>query len=670
MTLATEHMEWLETDGLGGFASGTAGLVRTRRYHALLLTATTPPTGRLVLVSGFDARVETAAGARALSAQRYVPNVQSPDGEQYIRQFSAEPWPTWTFDLPGGGCLTQEILVQHGTGTVLVRWSQTADAAPVTLRIRPLYAGRDYHSLMHENPAFNFEVERRDGAVAVRPYGGVPMVVSWITGRYEHDPVWYRQFEYDHERARGLDAVEDLASPGAFVFHLGAGQSASWMLRAAPDGPVAPIAGDEVAAAADALLEGERERRARFATPLDRAADAYLVRRRSGRTVVAGYPWFTDWGRDTFIALRGVCLATGRLVEARDILIEWADAVSEGMLPNRFPDHGEAAEFNAVDASLWYVVAVHDFLAQTAGCADLVTPVQLQTLSRAVLRIVDGYAAGTRFGIRMDDDGLLAAGEPGVQLTWMDARVGDRVITPRTGKAVEVQALWVNALAVAARWDPRRTEDQQRAMASFADRFWNAEAGCLYDVVDVDHVRGTVDGALRPNQILAVGGLPLALIRGERARQVVDAVERALLTPMGLRSLAPAEAGYAPRYTGDAATRDAVYHQGTVWPWLIGPFAEAWIRVRRCTPSSKRHARARFLMPLLAHLQEAGLGHVSEVADAESPHAPRGCPFQAWSLGELLRLDRQVLAQSVPPRRPSSQRPERSRGLTAASYTP
>jgi predicted glycogen debranching enzyme len=347
---------------------------------------------------------------------------------------------------------------------------------------------------------------------------------------------------------------------------------------------------------------------------------------------VAGYPWFTDWGRDTFIALRGLCLAGERLDDARRILLAWAGAVSQGMLPNRFPDHGEAPEYNAVDASLWYAVAVHEYLAtEHAGAADA------QVLRDAVEAILDGYGAGTRFGIRADADGLLAAGAPGVQLTWMDARVGDWVVTPRIGKPVEVQALWLNALWIAARWAERFAAPLARGRAAFAARFWNPARGCLFDVVDVNHQPDTADPTLRPNQILAVGGLPLALVDGERARRIVDLVEAELLTPLGLRSLAPGEPGYAGRYEGDGPSRDSRYHQGTVWPWLIGPFVDAWVRVRGDSASARQEARQRFLRPLLAHLDEAGLGHVSEIADGDPPHRPRGCPFQAWSVGELLR---------------------------------
>jgi predicted glycogen debranching enzyme len=321
------------------------------------------------------------------------------------------------------------------------------------------------------------------------------------------------------------------------------------------------------------------------------------------------------------------------------------------MLPNRFPDHGEAPEFNAVDASLWYVVAASELLNWEDGRLTIVSRDDRKAIETAILRIVAGYAAGTRFGIRMDEDGLLAAGIPGVQLTWMDARVGERVITPRIGKPVEIQALWLNALNIAGKLDPRWRAPFERGMHSFPERFWNDERGHLADVVDVDHVSGTRDDTCRPNQILAVGGLPIALVSGERARRVVECLEQCLLTPIGLRSLAPDESGYAPRYEGDSSTRDAVYHQGTVWPWLMGSFVDAWLCVRGNTEAARVEARSRFVEPLMSHLDEAGLGHVSEIADAEAPFVPRGCPFQAWSLGELLRVERALLAASKSRRR-------------------
>jgi predicted glycogen debranching enzyme len=644
-----DRTEWVEADGLGGFASGTTAGIRTRRYHALLLTAMTPPTGRVVLVNGFDAWVDTPAGSFALSTQRYAPDVLHPDGASHITGFTNDPWPTWEFEAADGTRVIQEIFVQHGTGATVIAWTLVRGEGPVALRARPFLSGRDYHSMHHENGAFRFEANRNDAVVTFRSYDGLPTVVALSNGDYRQAPDWYRQFLYTAERDRGLDDTEDLASPGEFTWLLsGHGEQAIWVLQPGGAGSDQARDADEVVTLVAGARILERRRRDRFPTALDRAADAYLVQRGSGKTIVAGYPWFTDWGRDTFIAIRGLCLATGRLAEARDILVEWAGAVSEGMLPNRFPDHGEAPEFNAVDASLWYVVAAHELMQLDRGRTKLLTAEQQQALESAVKQIVGGYAGGTRFGIRMDADGLLSAGVPGVQLTWMDARVGDRVITPRIGKPVEIQALWLNALSVASQFEPTWREVFEKGRRSFGERFWSEDLGRLADVVDVDHVAGTRDDTFRPNQILAVGGLPVALVDGERARRVVDAVEQQLLTPIGLRSLAPGEPGYAPRYDGNSSARDAVYHQGTVWPWLIGPFVEAWVRVRGNTSAARRDARARFIDPLLSHLETAGLGHVSEIADAEPPFAPKGCPFQAWSLGELLRLDRMVLAESKP----------------------
>jgi predicted glycogen debranching enzyme len=389
------------------------------------------------------------------------------------------------------------------------------------------------------------------------------------------------------------------------------------------------------------LVDVEARRRKRFAAPLERAADAYVVRRGHGKTIVAGYPWFTDWGRDTFITLRGFMTLPDGLELAQQILLAWADTVSEGMVPNRFPDSGEMPEFNAVDASLWYVVAVHEFL-QAARAT--VAPATVSALRQAVAGIVAGYRDGTRYRIKMDEDGLLAAGVPGVQLTWMDAKVGDWVVTPRIGKPVEVQALWLNALKITGATAPEWRDLYRRALASFQLRFWNEASGCLFDVVDEGHEPGRNDPAIRPNQILAVGGLPYQVLIEPYASRVVEAVECLLLTPLGLRSLAPSEPGYRPHYGGGVFERDSGYHQGTVWPWLMGPFVEAWLRVRGNGTEAKREADSRFLSPLRAHLEVAGLGHISEVADAEPPYRPGGCPFQAWSLGEFLRA-RRLLAE-------------------------
>jgi predicted glycogen debranching enzyme len=629
--------EWLEADGLGGFASGCADGIRTRRYHALLLTATTPPTGRLVLVNGVEAWIETTEGRFALTSHRYAPDVTHPDGTSRIARFTKEPWPAWTYMLPSGLEVIHEVVALHGSPVVALSWkaSRPVDA---TLIVRPLLSGRDTHSTHHENGGFRFDASVDGARVHWQPYDGVPAVNVLANGSYVHAPEWYRNFRYDEERERGLDFLEDLASPGEFRFSLR--DSRAELVLAAGDAPTPRW--DDVAAI-------ERVRRARFPSLLHRAADDYIVRRGHGKTIVAGYPWFSDWGRDTFIAVRGLCIAGGRLADARAILVEWAGHVSEGMLPNYFPEAGQSAEYNSVDASLWFVVAVHELLERAAAAPRLVSRADRAVLENAVQSILDGYARGTRFGIHADDDGLLAAGEPGVQLTWMDARVDGREITPRIGKPVEIQALWINALRVGARTSPQWGKLADRAQASFGDRFWLEDSGYLADVVDEDHRAGIIDASFRPNQILAVGGLPVAVLDGERARRVVDAVEARLWTPAGLRSLAPGSPHYVPRYGGDPRSRDAAYHQGTVWPWIAGAFIEAWIRVRDDTPDAREAARRRFLDPMRAHYATAVFGgHLAEIADADAPHAARGCPFQAWSVGEAIRLGE--LIDTPPPK--------------------
>jgi predicted glycogen debranching enzyme len=624
-SMVDESAEFLEADGLGGFASGTATTVRTRRYHALLLVATQPPSARMVLVNGLEAMLARPGGDFALSSNRYDPEVIHPDGRRHIESFAPRPYPRWCFALPGGTRIEHGILVAPGHASTIAYW-KLLEGEGGNLIVRPFISGRDYHALHHENPAFNFQPEIDFNRVIVRPYHGVPAIVFDSNAEFVRQPDWYRNFSYAQEKARGLDYKEDLAVPGFFRWNLSRGEAFLMMSARGhePDDSFARI------------RSAELRRRKQLASPVAAAADAYLVRRGSGRTIIAGYPWFTDWGRDTFIAMRGLCLATGRLDHAREILLEWAGAVSQGMLPNRFTDSGEQAVYNAVDASLWYVVAVHDFL----RAAKRVSAADRKALQYAAQSILEGYTKGTRFGIRMDSDGLLRAGQPGVQLTWMDAKAGDWVVTPRIGKPVEVQALWINALRIGSSFNQRWAEAAAAAAEAFDRRFFDAARGCLYDVIDADHHAGAVDSALRPNQIFAVGGLPFQILQGERARSVVDMVEARLLTPAGLRTLDPADPRYQPHYEGGPRERDGAYHQGTVWPWLMGPFVEAWIRVRGATRSAKDEARRRFLEPMLKLLDPAGVGHLPEIADGDPPHPARGCPFQAWSVGEALRLQR------------------------------
>ncbi|RYC31921.1 glycogen debranching protein [Lichenibacterium minor] len=633
---AQDAAEWLEADGLGAYASGAVDGVRTRRYHALLIAPRTPPTDRLVLVNGVECFVETAAGRFALTSQRYNPGVLAPDGASRIASFAHEPWPSWTYALPDGTGIAHELFVEPNSGECVLRWRRlSGPEGPCRLAVRPLLTGRDHGGLHRRNDAFRFDAEATGGNVTWRPYADVPAATALTDGAYRHAPLWFDNVLYTVERERGLPDTEDVASPGVFAFDL-AERPATMVLRAG-DGRAT-----DAARHADDLAKLEKKRRKRFGSPLARSAAAYAVARGPGRTIVAGFPWFTDWGRDTFIALRGLLLATGRLDDARAVLLGWAAAVDGGMLPNRFPDTGAAPEFNAVDASLWFVVAVHDALDACAAAGRPLPARDEAELRDAAEAILDGYMRGTRFNIGMDRDGLIHAGEAGVQLTWMDAITDGRVWTPRRGKPVEVQALWINALAIAAaRWSDRWRAPERLARDGFAARFPDP-AGGLYDVVDVDGVPGTHDGRVRPNQVFAVGGLPFPVVEGEAARRVVDLVEAKLWTPLGLRTLSPDDPGYVARYRGDLARRDAAYHQGTAWPWLLGPFVDAWLGVRGRTGKAKRAAAARFLQPLMDHLDRNGLGHVSEVVDGDAPHHAGGCPWQAWSLGETIRIRRML----------------------------
>jgi predicted glycogen debranching enzyme len=512
-----------------------------------------------------------------------------------------------------------------------------APRAGCRLSVRPLISGRDLHALHHENAVFRFDADISGDRALWRPYTSLPAILARSNGRYRHDPVWYRRFLYVEEAARGLDAVEDLGAPGIFEWDLSRGE-ATLVLTAPRQSAEATTFRQPFGRWLTATRRAEEKRRAAFPSPLHRAADAYIVRRGNGSTIIAGYPWFTDWGRDTCIALRGLCLATSRLKDAREVLSIWAQALSAGMLPNQFAEQNGAPQYNSVDASLWFVIAVDALLRAAATLRPAIPRKERERLLDAVQAILTAYARGTRHGIRLDVDGLLAAGAPGVALTWMDVKIGDWVVTPRIGKPVEVEALWLNALAIGAATDEQWREPLERGRRAFAERFWNAERGCLYDVIDVTHESGEYDARVRPNQILAVGGLPLPLLDGERAAGVVAVVEQQLLTPLGLRTLAPDDPDYHPRYTGDQTARDAAYHQGTAWPWLLGPFVDAWLRVHGDTSATRAAARRRFLDPLILHVDQAGLGHISEIADAEPPFTPRGCPFQAWSVGEALRI--------------------------------
>jgi predicted glycogen debranching enzyme len=626
------HLEWLETNGLGGFSSSTITGMNTRRYHGLLTAATKPPVGRVVLLSKLEETLLIDGQRFDLSCNQY-PGAVHPQGQRYLKEFRLDPFPTFVYSVEGIE-IEKRVFMVHGENTAVVEYEVRGKSC--TLELRPLIAFRDYHSTTRQNDAINPSVHLIAGLAAITPYQGLPeLLFAHNADALEQTGEWFYNFEYSAEQERGLDAHEDLFNPFVLRFAMQSGAAAT------------VIASLEVHAAGDApaLKNRELDRRRRIvesspsADPLVRqlvaAADQFIVRRGELNSVIAGYHWFADWGRDTMIALPGLTLVTGRARVARNILEAFAQSADQGMLPNRFPDAGEAPEYNTVDATLWLFEAVRSYL-QYTGDLEFVH----ERLYPQLKEIVNWHLRGTRYGIHVDTDGLLACGEPGVQLTWMDAKVGDWVVTPRTGKPVEIQALWHNALCVlldlAGKFGdsgPQTflTELAGQARQSFAAQFWNPEAGCLYDLVDRDQR----DGSIRPNQIFAVS-LHHPLLARDQERQIVEVVQRDLLTPLGLRSLSPRDPHYRPHYEGGVWERDSAYHQGTVWPWLMGPFLSAYVKVHDRSAEARSQA-ALWLQPFNEHLRTAGLGQISEIADAEPPFTPRGCVAQAWSVAELLR---------------------------------
>lgn len=634
---AATSREWLETNGIGGFASGTISGANTRRYHGLLTAATKPPLGRITMLSKIEETIIVDGESFELSSNQYPGDVY-PHGFEFLTSFRLDPFPVWTY-VVGGVEIEKRVFMTHGRNATILLYkakSKLRGKRPsVSMRLRPMLSFVDYHHLQHVNEQFNANVEVRDGEIEMRPDASLPPVYFAHTGTgVEKTGHWYRNFEYAIEKERGFDFHEDLFQPFEIEFDLKT--HASFIVST--DRAIA-------AAAASDLERSEIKRRKalikkagakdEFTKDLVLAADQFIVERGDGHTIIAGYPWFSDWGRDTMIALPGLTLATNRLEIARNILLEFSKNISEGMLPNRFPDAGDHAEYNTVDAALWYFEAIRAYAAKT-GDYDFVR----DKLYASLAEILVWHLRGTRYNIHVDTDGLLYAGEPGQQLTWMDAKIGDLVITPRTGKPVEIQALWYNALRIMADLAGRfgDTEDKGKydSMAelcklSFNAVFWNDAEQCLYDVVK----NGDRDGAVRPNQIFAVS-LPHSMLDDERAKKVVDKVEAELLTPVGLRSLSPRDSRYVPVYIGSPFERDSAYHQGTVWGWLIGGFVDAY---RRVYPGREDRI-ADILSGFKTHFNEAGVGQISEIFDADPPHTPRGCPAQAWSIAEVLRVVR------------------------------
>lgn len=628
--------EWLETNGIGGYASSTICGANTRRYHGLLVAATQPPVGRCVLLSKIEETVCSENGQFSLSTNIW-PDTIDPKGFIHLKRFRLDPFPVWEFEA-GGIQIERTLFMPHGSNAVALRWrildGPAAGLDDNELILRPLVAFRDFHQLRDRETELLVEL---GGGTASVFANAMPRLHFTHNARLsERTGYWYRRFEYPAEAERGFDHREDLFQPFELRFSLSK--------------PAILIASTETLPCRkfETLRRSEVKRRARLvalAEAKDKltqrlvlAADQFIVKRGRGSSIIAGYHWFSDWGRDTMIALPGLALATRRSGIAKNILKEFSEHISEGMIPNRFPDRGEAPEYNTVDATLWFFEAVRAYYQQTNDDRFV-----LDDMYWHLVDIIRWHVRGTRFGIRVETDGLLRAGEPGTQLTWMDAKSKDVAFTPRIGKPVEIQALWFNALKIVSEFAARNGDtDRSRrfremaAMAndSFVGQFWNPAEDCLYDVVG-SHEK---DGSVRPNQIFAVS-LPHSMLDREMACKVVEKVSDELLTPFGLRSLSPRDPRYRGKYTGSPYERDSAYHQGTVWVWLLGHF---WDAVRKTHPerARSRSFKSRLLRGIKGHLCEAMVGQIAEIFDGDAPHRPVGAAAQAWSVAEVLRIIR------------------------------
>ncbi|MFQ3575471.1 MAG: amylo-alpha-1,6-glucosidase [Cytophagales bacterium] len=628
--------EWLETNGLGGYASSSLTSINTRRYHGLLVAALKPPVERVVMLSRLEETLVFKDGTRVELFANQFPGIVSPLGYQHLKSFEKDFFSTFVFEVKGVQ-LKKTIFMPYGKNTTVVKYEVIQGTQPFYMDLRPFISFRDFHSLTRANDALKWEYSwDTHEELILNPYEGMPSLhMQAKDSKFVYFPGWYHEFEYLVELDRGQDFKEDLFSHGYFSKSLKKGDV--FFIIASTES-VRNLDGQ-------LLMSEELERRKKLLEVFDNpdeiektltlAADQFVVKRdKDLRTIIAGYHWFSDWGRDTMIALPGICLVTKRFDEAKKILQAFAKSVDKGMIPNRFPDDGEEPEYNTVDATLWYFVAIYQYYQYTKDL-DFIQKELLPVL----LEIYDWHKKGTRYNIIVDhEDGLLYSGEEGVQLTWMDAKVGDWVVTPRLGKPVEIKALWYNALRILQFFTGLakdiKNETQFKKEADkihnvFEKTFFNKESKCLYDCVG-DYVN---DGSVRPNQIFAIS-LPFDLLEEATAKKVLKAVENKLLTPYGLRSLEQQDPHYKGYYFGNQWSRDGSYHQGIVWGWLIGPYYTAKVKLEGDAGVSKVE---KHLKKLCQHLKQAGIGSISEIFDAEEPFKPNGCIAQAWSVGEVLR---------------------------------
>jgi predicted glycogen debranching enzyme len=647
--------EWLVSNGLGGYASGTVSGVMTRKYHGLLVAALPAPFGRIVMLNHLAEHIRLPDGRKvALGGEERVGSSPELHGALYLREFRLEAGlPVWQFDL-GGWIVEKRLLLPYHQNTVHIMYSLAGGDGTLRLDLRPSLHFRHHEAPVSRALEHPYAITVVGDRYEIAGEGVPPLRLRTCGdgGSLTIQPLRARQVLYRMEESRGYESAGDLWSPGYFRVWLHPDAGATLVVSTEPWEAIQALS-------PDGALAAERQRRERLllaapevaregmAAELVLAADQFIIEpagrvedaaraQAAGdevRTVIAGYHWFTDWGRDTMISLEGLTLSTGRYIEAGYILRTFAHYVRDGLIPNMFPDGQNDGLYHTADATLWYFHAVERYVAVTGDRETL------RLLVPVFRDIIDHHVRGTRFGIGVDAaDGLLRQGAEGYQLTWMDAKVDDWVVTPRRGKAVEINALWYNSLRLLEGWLRAEGENTaarpiaelaDRARASFNARFWYELGGYLYDVVDGE---AGDDAACRPNQLLAIS-LDHPVLDEERWAPVVETVRRELLTPVGLRSLAPGHPDYKRSYHGDLRTRDAAYHQGTVWAWLIGPMVDAWLRVHPDDRAGARH----LLTGFTGHLGEACVGSISEVFDADEPYTPRGCVAQAWSVADVLR---------------------------------
>jgi predicted glycogen debranching enzyme len=643
-----EHLvekEWLLTNSRAAFSSGTLAGCNTRRYHALLIGSKNPPACRIKALANCLETIQEAGQEYSFSCFEFD-KAFHPQGYQYLRRFRKDIGVHWDYELPFAH-ISRSLYLLPDSDCVALIYTFSEVKKEFDFSVRPFAAMRDFHALQSASGGLyslwnDQEISIQSGAEA---NGKLTLFCEMM--HFEQQPQWWHRFFYRQEQRRGQDCFEDLWSPGVFRRRIDKpGRLVLWAGFAESSDIHPPLENFD----ADIVIEGLRLRQKELlkssdaAEPIQQqlflASGQFLVERTLSDhptpTVIAGYPWFVDWGRDTFISLEGLCLCTGRYGIAAGVLQTFARAVSEGMIPNRFDDYGQAAHYNSVDASLWFVHAAFAYLRYTDDRQTFASK-----LLPAVKWITDSYRRGTRFDIHADKDGLITAGDAKTQLTWMDAKCNDIVFTPRYGKAVEINALWYNALRNFESYYQGKSVEQtafyhstaQEVRKNFARLFWNEKANCLYDCILPD---GIEDASIRPNQIFAVSLLYSPLDRNQQT-SIVKTVQDHLLTPYGLRTLSPVEGRYIPRYEGGLFERDAAYHQGTVWPYLMGPFVEAYLRVHDFSAEAKSQC-GQFLEPLLTHLTEDGcVGSISEIFDGDPPQKPKGCFAQAWSVAEVLR---------------------------------